>query len=207
MDGGFDDDTGYIFNYADYNLSPPGGAGGSTTGLSLAHLRLSPSVSNTLPGAIGERELVNRSILQPTSLTLQVSTTSPKAVEIIGILNPQFATADINAQTWNNINEQSSQTDNINLFQPSFAQYLSNADLAEVPADGEVLFRFIANSGGSGSPGFSTIDISSVKELENGVLGGDNEFPDGPEILTIVATNLGSTDTVNIVLNWTEAQA
>ena len=203
MDGGFDDDTGYIFNYADYNLS----SGAGVTAMSLAHLRLSPSVSNTLPGAIGERELVNRSILQPTSLSLQVSTTSPKAIEVIGILNPQFTTADINAQTWSNINEQTSQTGSVNLFQPSFAQYLSNADLSEVPADGEVLFRFIANSGGSGSPGFSTIDISSVKELENGVLGGDNEFPDGPEILTIVATNLGSTDTVNIVLNWTEAQA
>lgn len=206
MDGGFDDDTGYLFNYADYNLSPPGGAN-SSSGLSLGHFRLAPSVSNTLPGAIGQRELINRSILQPNQLSLQITSNSPTAVEIIGILNPEFTTADINAQTWNNVNIQSSQTDNISLFQPSFAQYLSSADLNEVPSDGEVLFRFIAKSGATNNPGFSEFDLSSIKTLENGILGGDNKFPDGPEILTIVATNLGSTDSVNFKLNWTEAQA
>jgi hypothetical protein len=58
-------------------------------------------------------------------------------------------------------------------------------------------------------------DLSKLRDLGNSILGGGftnipsvNVYPDGPDVLTIVAQNIG-TASANIQsrLSWTEAQA
>jgi hypothetical protein len=59
MDGNFDQDRGYFFNYQVNSTTSL--AAGSTTNLFL--LRLAPSVSNGVIGDIGQRDLLNRAQL------------------------------------------------------------------------------------------------------------------------------------------------
>jgi hypothetical protein len=87
-DGMFDDDRGYIFSYAENQVTV------STTKQSAFLIRLSPSVSNALIGDLGERELLNRAqlLLQGIEVTSD-GTDGTNAIVggivIEGILNPQ----------------------------------------------------------------------------------------------------------------------
>jgi hypothetical protein len=61
--------------------------------------------------------------------------------------------------------------------------------------------------------------LTFVRDIGNSILGGGttnacpnsalNLYPDGPDILTICATNITSvgTNSVNARISWTEAQA
>ena len=81
-DGGFDEDRGYIFSYAETAIPV------STTKQTAFMIRLAPSVSNALIGDLGERELLNRAqlLLQGIEVT---SATGTGGIVIEGILNPQ----------------------------------------------------------------------------------------------------------------------
>lgn len=73
--------------------------------------------------------------------------------------------------------------------------------------------------GGEGTAGFfvsstGTSDISTVRDLGNSLQGGGfgysnaGVYPDGPDTLTIVVTNLATTaQPVLGRISWTEAQA
>jgi len=73
-------------------------------------------------------------------------------------------------------------------------------------------------TGGFFTQGVSSIDLDKLRDLGNSVLGGGgigspaysntNIYPDGPDVLTIVVTNLGAA-AVSVLgrLAWTEAQA
>jgi hypothetical protein len=73
---------------------------------------------------------------------------------------------------------------------------------------GEVTAGFFVGSGAN------SIDLSQVRDLGNSILGGGGAtantqiYPDGPDTLTIVVTNL-TTIPCNVFgrLSWTEAQA
>ena len=70
---------------------------------------------------------------------------------------------------------------------------------------GETVFSFIG-SGGGGST--ASLDLSSLKELNNTPIGGRGTFPNGPDVLAInIYTTSGSSFTGSLVLRWTEAQA
>ena len=64
-DGGFDEDRGYIFSYAETGLNA------NTIKQTAFMLRLAPSVSNAIIGDLGERELLNRAqlLLQGLEIT------------------------------------------------------------------------------------------------------------------------------------------
>jgi hypothetical protein len=77
---------------------------------------------------------------------------------------------------------------------------------------GETIYSFFAPTGVIGK------ELALVRDLGNSILGGgntlnvpttaNNVYPDGPDIVTIVATNLGTgPQTINARLSWTEAQA
>ena len=60
----------------------------------------------------------------------------------------------------------------------------------------------------------SQVDLSQVRDLGNSILGGGMPYgntmvyPDGPDVLTIVVSNVGTTaQTVQARLSWSEAQA
>jgi len=79
---------------------------------------------------------------------------------------------------------------------------------------GENVFGFYTNT-----PGVTSQDLSTVRDIGNSILGGGtsntcpttalNLYPDGPDILTICATNISgvTTNSINTRISWTEAQA
>jgi hypothetical protein len=80
-------------------------------------------------------------------------------------------------------------------------------------AGGESIAAAYTNTNGQ-----TTLDLTQVRDLGNAILGGgtsnlvptttENLYPDGPDILTVVATNIGGgAATIQARLTWTEAQA
>lgn len=192
IDGNFDDDTGYLFNLSNFNISL---TGNQTKTVLL--FRPAPSVSDTIPGTLGQREILNRSQISFKELQVNIIATgggTPRNVEIAGVLNG----TNLNTATWTNAS--STSVGSASVFQPSFAQY--DANFSTVPIDGEILFRYIAVEGSS------TFDLSQIKEVQNSILGGNNTYPDGPEVLSIIIANRNTNSiTADISLKWTEAQA
>ena len=184
MDGGFDGDRGYFFNYARTNFAVTA-ASTSTAFL----IRLAPTVSNSLPGDIGIRELMNRSQI----LLEKVEIISDRNALVTGVLNP----ANTSSVTWTNLNTSAFGS------QPSFAQIASS--FTGVAAPGEQILSTIVSSAG----GLTSVDLSSLKELGNSVNGGSLQFPDGPDVLAINIQNLNSTLAANVQINlfWSETQA
>lgn len=183
MDGGFNLDRGYFFNYAATNQSVNAAA---TKTIFL--MRLAPTVSNSLAGNFGTRELINRSLI----LLQKMEIISNTNIVVQGTLNP----AGLSGITWRNINTSALGS------QPSFVQISST--FTGTAAPGEQIFSTVASAAG----GLTTVDLSQLKELGNGVVGGDSQYPDGPDVLAITVRNLAvGTANVNINLFWTETQA
>jgi hypothetical protein len=82
-DGGFDSDRSYIFNYQATNVNI------STKKTTAFAIRLAPSVSNALPGDLGQRELINRAsfLLQQLESSSGAGGTNA-AIVVEAILNP-----------------------------------------------------------------------------------------------------------------------
>jgi hypothetical protein len=189
LDGGFDEDRGFLFSLARFNISVP-----ANTTRTVLLFRPSPSVSNTIPGLLGEREVINRSQTQFNAIS--INNISGRNVEVAGILNPSNSIGGTGF--WINANRTTVGVTTV--FQPSFAQY--NTSFNDALTDGEVLFRFLSLSG------TTTFDLSKIKEIQNSVIGGDNTYPDGPEVLALVVANQNNQSaTLDINLRWTEAQA
>jgi hypothetical protein len=187
MDGGFDNDRGYYFNY-----TPPTVV--LTTGQSKTafFLRLAPAVSNSISGTLGDRDLINRSLLLLQKLQIQ----SDASVQVTGILNPGNISAYTDL-TWLSVNTVALGS------QPSFSQISTTVSTAATP--GEQVFSTLGQPGG-----FAEIDLNQLKELSNSSIGGYNNYPDGPDVLAIVVKNIaagGGSANVNINLFWSEAQA
>jgi len=207
MDGGFDDDASLLFGYTSGNFTL---AAGETK--TLLVLRPAPSASNTLSGAMGERELINRSVTDLISCSVVASTAGNNAQsapgEIIGILNPtSFTTISPDDLTFSSVNSPTItvDTNTSKFFQPSFLQIAVPTE-SEIPLDGQVLFRFFFTQGAN------RFELDNVRELITSVFGGDKVYPDGPDTLVVVARNLGNVanqdlDTLSFNFEWLEAQA
>jgi hypothetical protein len=185
IDGNFDTDRGYYFNYA-----ATGQTVSASSSETMFFLRLAPSVSNSIAGAFGDRDLINRSQLLLQKLQVQ----SDQSVQVYGILNP--GNIDASSLTWQSVNTTALGS------QPSFAQISTSVSTAATP--GEQNFSTL------GQPnGFSEIDLSQLKELTNSAIGGYSNYPDGPDVLAVVVKNLSSTNAANVNINlfWSEAQA
>jgi hypothetical protein len=188
LDGGFDSDRGYFFNYPELGISLAA-AGESGDAKTVMFIRLAPSVSNSISGALGERELVNHATILMQKLQYQ----SDQPLQIYGILNPLNLLAK--NLTWQAVNQVSLGS------QPSFAEVAGVHTTVAEP--GEQIFSALGSNAG-----VEELDLSLLKEISNSVIGGDNTFPDGPDVLAIVVKNLGSSAaTVNTNLFWSEAQA
>jgi hypothetical protein len=184
MDGGFDTDRGYYFNYANVNTALTG-----NQSKTVFFLRLAPSVSNSIAGAFGDRDLINRSQL----LLQKLQITATQNVQVSGILNP--GNIDASSLTWVSVNTVGLGS------QPSFAQISTSTTTEATP--GEQVFSTLAQING-----FAEINLELLKELSNSAIGGYSNYPDGPDVLAIVVKNLsGSSATSNVNLFWSEAQA
>ena len=164
----------------------------------LFSIRVAPSVDNGISSNFGQRELINRMQLTLQSIAVSTSTADAKFL-VTAILNgvPTTATA------WENVVRGSNVLTNSSLSQ--IADYSDTEDT--IILGGEI-------TGGFYSQGTSSIDLGTVRDLGNSVLGGGtsfanaNVYPDGPDVLSIVVTNLSDTDIdVTGLLSWKEAQA
>jgi hypothetical protein len=116
-DGGFDEDRGYIFSYAETNISV------STTKQTAFLLRLSPSVSNAIIGDLGERELLNRAQLLLNGIEI-TSESGAGGIIVEGVLNPQNYPVNPADIGWSGLSGLAQGG------QPSFAQVASGSSVA-----------------------------------------------------------------------------
>jgi hypothetical protein len=109
MDGDFNGDEGFSFAYNRNNYGLPATVGGSQVAFLM---RLAPSVSNSIIGDLGQRDLINRAQLTLDALTVNV--TAGRYL-ITGILNPN--NIDSANTVWAGLNNAGGG------FQPSFTQF------------------------------------------------------------------------------------
>ena len=111
IDGQFDSDRGYIFNYASTGISI------SVDKTTAFLVRLAPSVSNAQTGDLGEKELLNRAQMLLTSMSITSDSVSGGGALVVeGVLNPQNYPTDPNLITWTGLSSSAAGG------QPSFAQ-------------------------------------------------------------------------------------
>ena len=148
----------------------------------LISLRLSPSVSEGLTGALGDRDIINRMQLR----LQEVGVSSNELVDVKMLLNCRL----------NNLNFQGVDA-------PSLVQIVEHT-AADTVSGGVQVFNFRASGGGSET----TVQVGELFELSNSILGGDSIFPDGPDIITIAVARLtGANTRTSAKLSWSEAQA
>lgn len=197
MDGGFETDRGYIFNYAAPSLQfddQPKAA---------FAIRLAPSVSNSSVGRLGAKELLNRSqmLLDKIIVSLGRGGNTLGEVVIQGVINPRnFVDA-----TWEGLGSLALGG------QPSFSQIAPASSISWEDADdygkpGEQIFAFSASASKTDTVA-TEFDLSKLKEMSGAPLGGDFKYPDGPDILVINVFTVAGTVEGTINLLWQEAQA
>ena len=172
------------------------GAVDVTTAVPLISVRLAPSVDSGTPGFLGERDIINRMQL----ILQQVGILTTHAAEIQLVLNGQLST-----NAWQRVTS------------PSLSQLLVHSS-SDTVTGGANIFQFRVQ-GGTGTTGrtqvLTTQQLGEVATLGNSILGGDNTFPDGPDVLTVVAILTEDPSSVSdtnpyIVsgrISWTESQA
>jgi hypothetical protein len=197
MDGQFNDDKSLIFNYGTTTAITTN----STTPVVILAIRIAPSVDNGTVGLLGVKETVNRSQLQLESLGLYTTGTG----YLINLVLNGYASGAMSGSFIAPIQQSGGTTS-------SLAQIATNTSAVNVTS-GESVFAAYSNTTGN-----TTLDLSSVRDLGNSILGGGTTntvptsqsgfYPDGPDILYIVATPLSATtSTIQARLNWKEAQA
>lgn len=167
----------------------PNGSLNNTSGPNyqpLISLRLSPSVSSGLTGKLGDRDVLNRMQLR----LKEIGISSTQLVDVKVLLNPRL----------NNLNF-------TGVDAPSLTQIVEHT-AADTVSGGVQVYNFRGAGGTGGFEGTTTVDVSTLFELSNSILGGDSIYPDGPDILTIAVARLtGSSTLTSAKLSWSEAQA
>ena len=196
MDGGFTRERGYFFNFQRVGISL------TTTNQTAFLIRLAPSVSNSQIGALGVRDLLNRSQLLLQSLQVATSAgTNAGACIVEGVLNPK----NLSSATWLPLNTESVGG------QPSLAQVATSITWASgtFGLPGEQIFAFPTTSAPAAASGAvaGEIQLNELKELTGSPLGGDGQYPDGSDVLAINIRLTAGTATGHVLLRWSEAQA
>ena len=182
--------------------SPPASSEGSeivdvSTLIPLISIRLAPSVDNGLIGALGDRDIINRMQLRLKELGISVSHNSTITVVLNGNL---------------------SNTSYEGVGTPSLSQYIPHS-AGDTIDGGVVIYKFRASGGDPDANGkrnqiSSAFDLEGLSDLGNSILGGDGVFPNGPDVMTICATAIDSSEVdatssyaVSARLSWSESQA
>lgn len=197
MDGKYDNDKSLIFTYGELALTPV--APNQT--VPLLSIRVSPSVDSGITGTLGAKEIINRMQLQLGSLGVLVNGSFLINLVLNGIVSAN--TGSVGAFTRHAVGTS------------SLAQLADHTGTCSI-IGGENIFGFYAvNSAGASNYSVQSYGLEALREMGNSILGGGfsntpgtGVYPDGPDVVTITATNIGTT-TANVQarLNWTEAQA
>jgi hypothetical protein len=190
MDGRFDDDKSFVFIQGmNNNISINAGARNV-----IMSFRLAPSVSNSITGnQLGIREIVNR--MQMVLRQMDLFSNGSFLIQLF--LN---GTTAYTSDSW------------VSVGGSSFAQYIIHNGGTTI-SSGEPIFGFYTNFATSAAAATQQ-DLVLVRDMGTSILSGGvttagiQVYPDGPDVVSIVATNVGaSTGTIQARLSWTEAQA
>ena len=193
MDGGFQTDRGYNFTINIQNFSTSGSADRT-----IVVMRLAPSVSNSIVGDIGDRDLINKAQLLLNFMRINVT---GRRYLVTGELNS--TNIDAEATQWQGLDNEA------NGFQPSFVQYADPNQVAWTDGGisavgGERVFAIPVNTTNSG-----LLDLSQIKELASSAIPGRNVYPDGPETLAINIrpTTRSGSGSCDVQVSFQETQA
>jgi hypothetical protein len=193
MDGGFQNDLLFQFTAG---MPAQLNVGGNATN-ALISLRIGPSVDTGFAGLLGAKEVVNRMQLKLSAIRIL----SAGIFRVSAFLNGFPASGTF-----------------ASLGGSSLCQIAYHA-AATTFSGGEAIYTFYTNnSGGATNLTLTEEDLTLVRDLGNAILGGGTSntvptsqsglYPDGPDVLTLVATNLtGTAANITALLSWTEAQA
>ena len=181
---------------SNYTLGTAGTDVGIDREIPLISIRLAPSVDTSAPGFLGEREIINR--MQLILNSVGILTTHAVSVKLM--LNSALNTTD-----WLRVDN------------PSLSQLIYHQG-GDTVTGGASVFNFEA-SGSTGTSNrtanLTTLDLGEIATLGNSILGGNNTFPDGPDVLTITArinedvANVSGSNPfiVSARVSWSESQA
>jgi len=193
MDGRFDDDKSLVFVGGMNRTQTISNIAQDVT-VPLVSIRISPSVDNGLTGALGFRDILNR--MQLVMRSLSTFTTGAGITFLISLrLNGRVSAGQFSSVGGS-----------------SLAQLAVHSSGTTITG-GENVFGFYSTAG------VNTEDLNQVRDLGTCIMGGGtnnlcpttfaNLYPDGPDIITICATNVTGVTTNSILarISWTEAQA
>jgi hypothetical protein len=192
MDGKFDNDKSYVFIAGMVNALSAGQ--GQRT--ALMSIRIGPSVQGGVTGTLGTKEIINHMQLIPYEIDLAANGLFLMQLVLNGaVVAPTTSTF----------------------------QSVGGSSLAQVAyhpvgttiVGGEPVFAFFAATAGGAAYAVTQQDLSAVRDLGNSILGGGTNntagqqaYPDGPDVLTVVCQNIDSgSKNIQARLSWTEAQA
>jgi len=192
MDGRFDDDKSFVFVAGMRTSITNIGAGVTQP---LITIRPSPSVDGGLSGLLGQREIVNR--MQMILRSIDAFSTGTNMSFLISLrLNGRLSGGIFTNAGGSSLSQVAFHT------------------IGQTITGGEDIYGFFTTT-----PGVTSEELSLVRDLGNCILGGGtslsvpttalNVFPDGPDMITICATNVTGvgTNSINARISWTEAQA
>jgi len=150
---------------------------------------LAPSVDFGIPGFYGIRNLINRSALTLNSIGISASGNFSIEVRI----NAESSVLN-NTANWRRAPN------------GSIAQFVDHSISGGTFTGGDVVTAFFAEDG-QGRFANTTYPIDIIRELGNSILGGPGVYPDGPDTLTVFATNIsGQQRSIAGRVTWTESQ-
>ena len=188
--------TGTTSTKTNYTVTLSAATTPVTIDVPLITVRLAPSVDTSTIGNLGEREIINRMQLILNS----VGILSTHSAEISLRLNGQ-----IDNVSWGSVQN------------PSLSQLVFHGT-GDTITGGTDVYKFRVQ-GGTGTsarqPVLTTETLGEVATLGNAIMGGDNTFPDGPDIVTVVARLTEDPSTVTTSnpfqssarVSWSESQA
>ena len=197
------------------NINPNGTAvqtfGTTPTPRPLISIRVAPSVDNGLARNFGMRELANRMQMKLDS----VGVLSQGQFLVEGILNPATMNGITIPTEWEAVRVGSGSLAQV-IYHDGTGVRGTGAPVTSptnTVTGGDRIFAFYTENAGGTNYSVTQFDARKVRDLANCILNGNGSqsnpsFPNGPDILTITATNLGS-GAANILarISWTEAQA
>lgn len=179
-----------------YTIGAAGGDVSVSDEIPLISIRLAPSVDTSAPGFLGDREIINRMQL----ILNQVGILTTHAISVSLRLNGKLSTT-----AWQRVEN------------PSLSQLIYH-EVGDTITEGQSIYNFEAQ-GGTGTTGRSLVlteqGLGDIATLGNAIVGGNNVYPDGPDVLTIVGTinedisNITSNNPfiLNARVSWSESQA
>jgi len=196
-------------------VNPNGSAvqtfGSTPTPRPLVSIRVAPSADNGLGRNFGLRELANRMQMKLDS----VGVLSQGQFLIEGILNPATMNGIAIPTEWESVRVGSGSLAQV-IYHDGTGIRGSGAPVTSPTntiTGGDRIFAFYTENAGGTNFSVTAFDAKKVRDLSNSILNGNGSqtnpsFPNGPDILTITATNLGSgAASILARISWTEAQA